>query len=178
MVVVDIASTRGSSTLPGIAVSGRGGARRIGRRPREGGAVHPLSAGELLGAALEPTGAGGPDSAVLLQTAASTQLQGYAAADGGDGRGIYLVFWFGNEASPTPARPDGSDGPRSARELESMLVGDLAPDLRAHTDVIVFDVCDPEAPTTAPPRRRRRPKTTGIAAAPSGQIQTDGTHRI
>jgi hypothetical protein len=113
-----------------------------------------------------------------IWTAASTQLQGYAAADGADGRGIYLVFWFGNEASPTPARPDGSDGPRSARELESMLVGDLAPDLRAHTDVIVFDVCDPEAPTTAPPRRRRRPKTTGIAAAPSGQIQTDGTHRI
>jgi hypothetical protein len=101
-----------------------------------------------------------------IWTAASTQLQGYAAAEGADGRGIYLVFWFGNEASPTPARPDGSDGPRSARELETMLVGDLAPHLCARTDVIVFDVSDPEAPGTAAPRKKRSSKTAGIAAAP------------
>ena len=101
-----------------------------------------------------------------IWTAASTQLQGYAAAEGADGRGIYLVFWFGNEASPTPARPDGSDGPRSARELETMLVGDLAPHLFARTDVIVFDVSDPEAPGTAAPRKKRSSKTAGIAAAP------------
>jgi len=87
-----------------------------------------------------------------IWTAASKQLQGYAAADGADGRGIYFVFWFGNEASPTPARSDGGDGPRSARELESMLVSDLPPGFRARTDVIVFDVSDPEAPETARPR--------------------------
>jgi hypothetical protein len=99
-----------------------------------------------------------------IWTAASTQLQGYAAAEGAGGHGIYLVFWFGNEASPTPARPDGSDGPRSARELENMLVGDLAPDLRARTDVIAFDVSDPEAPGTAAPRKKRSlKKATGAA---------------
>ncbi len=90
-----------------------------------------------------------------ILTAASTQLQGYAAAEGAAGGGIYLVFWFGNEASPTPSRPDGRDGPRSARELESMLVNDLAPDLRARTGVIVFDVSDPAAFTTAAPRKKR-----------------------
>jgi hypothetical protein len=98
-----------------------------------------------------------------IWTAASTQLQGYAAADGADGCGIYLVFWFGNEASPTPSRPDGSDGPRSACELEAMLVSDLAPDLRARTDVIVFDVSDPGALGTAAPRKKRRSQTNVTA---------------
>ena len=90
-----------------------------------------------------------------IWTAASTQLRGYASAEGADGYGIYLVFWFGNEAEPTPARPDGVDGPRSARELETMLVDDLAPDLRMRTDVIVFDVSDPNSLVTAGPRRKR-----------------------
>jgi hypothetical protein len=100
-----------------------------------------------------------------IWTAASTQLQGYTAAEGANGRGVYLVFWFGNEASPTPARPDRSAGPNSALELESMLVGELAPDLRARTDVIVFDVSDPEAPGTAAPRKKRslKKKATGAA---------------
>jgi hypothetical protein len=98
-----------------------------------------------------------------IWTAASTQLQGYAAAEGADGDGIYLVFWFGNEASPTPARPDGSDGPRSARELENMLVCDLSPDLRARTDVIVFDLSDPKAPRIAAPRKKRGPRTKATA---------------
>jgi hypothetical protein len=99
-----------------------------------------------------------------IWTAASTQLQGYAAAEGADGHGIYLVFWFGNEPEPTPARPDGSDGPRSARELEALLARDLGPDLGPHTDVIVFDVSDPEAPGTGAPRKKRRlKKVTGAA---------------
>jgi hypothetical protein len=105
-----------------------------------------------------------------IWTAASTQLQGYAAADGADGRGIYLVFWFGNEASPTPARPDGSDGPRSALELESMLVSDLAPDLRARTDVIVFDVCDPEGSTTRLSASARSKAATSRADASAAAI--------
>src|SRR5205807_5644887 len=87
-----------------------------------------------------------------IWAAASTQLQGYAAADGADGLGIYLVFWFGNESSPTPARPDGGDGPKSARELEAMLGSDLGPDLGLRTDVIVLDIYGSHAPTTAAPR--------------------------
>jgi hypothetical protein len=27
------------------------------------------------------------------------------------------VFWFGNEAAPTPARPDGRDGPISGSDM-------------------------------------------------------------
>jgi hypothetical protein len=46
-----------------------------------------------------------------------------------------------------------------------MLVGDLAPDLRARTDVFVFDVSDPKAPTTAAPRKKRSSKTPRVAAA-------------
>jgi hypothetical protein len=64
---------------------------------------------------------------------ASTQLQGYSADPGADGFGIYLVFWFGNEASPAPSRPDGGDGPNTAIELETMLAGDLSADLKKRT---------------------------------------------
>jgi len=39
--------------------------------------------------------------------AASTQLQGYASDPGADGLGLYLVFWFGNDAGPTPAHCRG-----------------------------------------------------------------------
>lgn len=92
---------------------------------------------------------------VDIWVAASTQLQGYTADPGADGFGIYLVFWFGNGASPTPARFDGSAGPTSAGELETMLVADLSPELRARTDVIVFDVSDPEAGNLRKPRQRR-----------------------
>jgi hypothetical protein len=98
-----------------------------------------------------------------IWTAASTQLQGYTAAEGAAGFGIYLVFWFGNEASPTPARTDGTNGPRSAGELESILIGDLAVDLRARTEVIVFDVSDPKEPTSAP-RKKRALRNKGTAA--------------
>lgn len=105
-----------------------------------------------------------------IWVAASTQLQGYAADEQADGFGIYLVFWFGNDASPTPARPDGADGPTSARELEIMLVADLPPDLRSRTDVVVFDVADPAASATAKPRKKRSPapkdRTPASKAAP------------
>lgn len=93
-----------------------------------------------------------------IWVAASTQLQGYAADEGADGFGIYLVFWFGNEQHPTPARPNGENGPTTAAELESMLKADLSADLRARTDVIVFDVSDPKAPAIGKPRKKRTPK--------------------
>jgi hypothetical protein len=91
-----------------------------------------------------------------IWNAASTQLQGYTADPGADGFGIYLVFWFGNDANPTPARPGGGLGPISAIELEAMLVSDLAPELRARTDVLVFDVSDPAAAGVKKPRQKRR----------------------
>jgi hypothetical protein len=99
-----------------------------------------------------------------IWVAASTQLQGYTADPGADGFGIYLVFWFGNTASPTPARSDGLAGPNNAAELETMLVKDLTPELKSRTDVIVFDVSDPAAVGSRKPRRKRsvkvKPTTT------------------
>jgi hypothetical protein len=87
--------------------------------------------------------------------AASTQLQGYAEDEGADGFGIYLVFWFGNAASPTPARRDGGEGPTSAAELEGMLIDDLQGELRSRTDVTVFDVSDAKSKQGTKPRRKR-----------------------
>jgi hypothetical protein len=78
-----------------------------------------------------------------LWTAAGTQLTGYAADEGADGRGIYLVFWFGTDWEPAPAREDGRAGPKSANELERMLIDDLSPERRPNIDVMVFDVSKP-----------------------------------
>jgi hypothetical protein len=90
-----------------------------------------------------------------IWVAAATQLQGYTAAPGADGLGVYLVFWFGNDAHPTPARPDGSAGPSSGAELKEMLIADLPVELRDRTDVVVFDVSDPSASVVKKPRRKR-----------------------
>lgn len=81
-----------------------------------------------------------------LWGAAAGQLQGYAAADGADGNGVLLVFWFGTEVADTPTRPDGRR-PASAGDLKEMLVADLPEALRGQTDVIVLDV-------SAPPDKR------------------------
>lgn len=97
--------------------------------------------------------------------AASTQLQNYTADPDADGFGIYLVFWFGNDINPTPARHDGSVGPRSASELESMLQRDLLPELRARTDVVVFDVSNPARAALNKPRQRRGSKRRGAPKA-------------
>jgi hypothetical protein len=87
--------------------------------------------------------------------AASTQLQGYAADSGADGFGIYLVFWFGNDAGQTPSRPDGSAGPTSAIEMEAMLIGDLPAEIKNTTDVVVFDVSKSQASGLGKPRQKR-----------------------
>jgi hypothetical protein len=80
--------------------------------------------------------------------AAATQLQGYAADPSAEGFGIYVVFWFGNDVKPTPARPDGTARPMTAGELEQMLLSDLPGHLRSCTDVVVFDVSKPDAKPT------------------------------
>ncbi|MCJ2010439.1 hypothetical protein [Methylobacterium sp. J-092] len=93
-----------------------------------------------------------------IWTAASTQLQGYTASSGADGFGVYLVFWFGNEISPIPSRPDGSNGPNIADELERMLLDDLPHNIRIRTVVIVFDVSDPLPKKIVRPRKKRELK--------------------
>lgn len=98
--------------------------------------------------------------------AASTQLQGYAAAPEADGYGIYLVFWFGNAAAPTPSRADGAPGPQTAKAMAKMLADDLPSALRARTSVVVLDVSDPLAAADAKPRAKRIPKTRVVADGP------------
>lgn len=73
-------------------------------------------------------------------SAAETQLQGYATAQGADGHGIYLVFWFGSEYKPTPHVPDESEKPDTAMKMETMLYDRLPEMLRQRTEVIVFNV--------------------------------------
>lgn len=72
--------------------------------------------------------------------AAETQLQGYATANGADGHGIYLVFWFGNDYKQTPPVPDMSEKPDTAMKMETMLYNRLPEMLRLRTEVIVFNV--------------------------------------
>jgi hypothetical protein len=100
--------------------------------------------------------------------AASTQLQRYALSEGADGFGIYLVFWFGNEVSPTPSRPDGGDGPETAQELEHMLRNDLPQVVRNRLEVIVFDVSSPSPAKIVSPRKKRETKKTGSSAPGAG----------
>jgi hypothetical protein len=80
-----------------------------------------------------------------LWTAASTQLQGYAAHELADGLGIYLVMWFGisEEIPGPPTRTDGNQAPTSALELENALWADLPEEMRVRTHVVVFDVSKP-----------------------------------
>ncbi|WP_199084647.1 hypothetical protein [Bosea sp. ASV33] len=95
-----------------------------------------------------------------IWTAASTQLQGYAADDGADGFGVYLVFWFGSEVEQAPPRPDGMPGPTSAEELEGMLIADLPSTLKDRTDVVVLDVAKRPSAATAPSSKRTKKATS------------------
>ncbi len=73
-------------------------------------------------------------------TAAETQLQGYATANGADGYGILLVFWFGSEYEQTPAVPDKSAKPDTAIKMEAMLYDRLPEILRPRIKIFVFNV--------------------------------------
>jgi hypothetical protein len=78
-----------------------------------------------------------------IWVAAGTQLAGYAADEGADGRGIYLVFWFGTDWRSTPALPGGGAKPIDANEIKSALSEGLAPELRDRIKLLVIDVSKP-----------------------------------
>ncbi len=77
-----------------------------------------------------------------LWKAAREQLQEYTTSEGATGDGILLVFWFGDDWIGTPARSDKKK-PKSAVELEALLIEDLGTELAKTTDVIVLDVSRP-----------------------------------
>ena len=58
-----------------------------------------------------------------------------------NGRGIYLVFWFGPLAGKNVvAHPDGKLAPGTPEELRQMLLDRLDPSQRFRVDIVVLDV--------------------------------------
>lgn len=89
-----------------------------------------------------------------LWTAPLEQLSGYAADVNADGFGIYLVFWFGKEFL-VPARTDRKAKPKTAGELETMLIDDLPVHLRDKISIVVLDVSRPAEMVAAIARRKK-----------------------
>ncbi len=84
--------------------------------------------------------------------APSTQLiDRYTKDYRANGRGIYIVFWFGKVAGKQLVRhPDGLPPPKSPDELRQMLTDRLAPLERKRVDIVVIDVS-----STKKPRQRK-----------------------
>ena len=83
--------------------------------------------------------------------AASKQLDGQYTRDWrAEGRGVYIVLWFGDvPSSNLPPHPDGAAAPESPEALRAMLVTRIPADRRPYIDVYVVDVSG-----TAEGRRR------------------------
>ena len=77
--------------------------------------------------------------------AASEQLDAYYAREWrAKGRGVYIVFWFGDaRGKQLPAHPDSLQRPETPEELRSMLVERLPEERRAQIDVFVLNVAQP-----------------------------------
>jgi hypothetical protein len=75
-------------------------------------------------------------------TAIQGQLERFYAHDpDAKGFGVYCVFWFGDKRpSPIPAPPNGMRRPKSAAEMERMLIDLVPPAMRQRLAVIVIDV--------------------------------------
>ena len=74
--------------------------------------------------------------------AASVQLdESYTRDWRADGRGIYLVLWFGViEGKNLQAHPDGVELPSTPSDLRTMLVDRLSESQRSRIDVVVLDL--------------------------------------
>ena len=77
--------------------------------------------------------------------AAMDQLNAKYAVDyQAEGRGAYIVLWFGDSpGKQLPAHPSGIERPRTPEELEQMLNDRLPEAQRSLIDVFVIDVCRP-----------------------------------
>ena len=78
--------------------------------------------------------------------AASEQLDAYYAREWhAEGRGVYVVLWFGNvPGKELPAPPQGLDRPETPRALRELLIDRLPEARRSQIDVFVLDVSRPE----------------------------------
>jgi hypothetical protein len=59
------------------------------------------------------------------------------------GRGIYLVLWFGAESKFNVTAKDGGNKPKTAAELQTRLVATMSPEQQKLIDVVVLDVSQP-----------------------------------
>ncbi|WP_067734183.1 NACHT domain-containing protein [Novosphingobium naphthalenivorans] len=66
----------------------------------------------------------------------------YASDYRASGKGIYVVFWFG-EAVPLQAPPKGRARPASPQAMEAALIESLPADRREHIAVVVLDLTRP-----------------------------------
>lgn len=74
-----------------------------------------------------------------------------------DGRGVYVVLWFGDvPGKKLTVHPDGLKAPSSPQELREMLLGRLGASEKSHIDVFVLDVSKPKkfASKTTKPKKR------------------------
>ena len=78
--------------------------------------------------------------------AASDQLDAYYAREWrAQGRGVYIVLWFGNVPGKNlPGHPEGFDRPETPQALREMLIHRLPEARRLQIDVFVIDVTRPE----------------------------------
>ena len=78
--------------------------------------------------------------------AASEQLDTYYAREWhAEGRGVYIVLWFGNvPGKGLPAHPQGLDRPETPRALREMLTDRVPEARRSQIDVFVLDISRPE----------------------------------
>ena len=83
-----------------------------------------------------------------LWNAATTQLDRlYASDHAADGKGIYVVFWFGpNEAGGRrmPRHPQGESAPTTPQELETMLRALLSTGRDSDIAIMVLDCTRPK----------------------------------
>jgi hypothetical protein len=90
--------------------------------------------------------------------ASQTQLDDQYGRDWrADGRGIYLVLWFGpTKGKNLTSPPDGLARPKSPEELATALSGRLTDSERARIDVFVLDISKPAS--KASNRKKPQPK--------------------
>lgn len=74
-----------------------------------------------------------------------------------DGRGIYLVLWFGNVSGKNiPTRPDGGELPSNPDELREQLVQSLGDGEKTRIDIVVLDVSRPVRKVVGVVEKRRK----------------------